>query len=83
MQPSLLRTEYVWDGFTLLALLEDYSSQGNILLVPHSGNQNERFDEVMIARNRFMNQSGQPEWSHFCNKCCRVWPGQNDEQPSE
>jgi hypothetical protein len=43
--PSLLRTEYVWDGFTLLALLEDYSSQGNFLLVPHSG----RFDDVMIA----------------------------------
>jgi len=82
MHPSLLRTEYVWDGFTLLVLLEDYSSQGNFLLVPHSGNQNERFDEVMIARNHFMSQSGQPEWSHFCNKCCRVWPGQNGEQPS-
>jgi hypothetical protein len=68
-QPLLLRKEYVWDGFILLALLEDYDSQGRFLLVPHTGGQNHRFNEAMSNRNHFMSQSGQPEWNHFCDKC--------------
>jgi len=82
-QLSLLRTEYVWDGFVLFALLEDHNSQGELLLLPHTGPQNHRFDDAMMKCNEFMNQSGQPEWSHFCQKCCRVWPGENGDQPSE
>ncbi|KDR76382.1 hypothetical protein GALMADRAFT_480195 [Galerina marginata CBS 339.88] len=76
-----LRTEHIWDGFILLSLLEDYFSKGYILSVPHSGDQKNRFDGAMEARNLFMNQSGQPEWAHTCEKCTRVWPGVNGEPP--
>jgi len=81
--PSL-RPEHVWDGFTILSLLEDLESRAPkaLLCVPHGGNQKSRFDEAVAGRNVFMSQSGQPEWAHYCSKCCRVWEGENGEPPS-
>jgi len=76
---SLLRPSHVWDGFVLLSLLEDLLSRrpGSVLVVPHTGEQKNRFNQVMQERNLFMSQSGQPEWAHYCNKCCRVWGNEN------
>ncbi|KAF8884482.1 hypothetical protein BD779DRAFT_1443171, partial [Infundibulicybe gibba] len=77
-----LRTEHVWDGFVILALLEDLDKQSEFLVVPHTGDQKDRFTLAMQKRNQAMAHSGQPEWAHWCNKCCRVWPGENG-QPSQ
>lgn len=79
---AALRTEHVWDGFILLSLLEDCASRKSVLLVPHTGDQKNRFNAAMADRNLFMSQAGQPEWAHYCDKCCRVWPGANGELPS-
>ena len=81
--PSL-RPEHVWDGFTILSLLEDLESRAPkaLLSVPHGGSQKSRFDNAVAARNVFMSQSGQPEWAHYCSKCCRVWEGENGEPSS-
>jgi hypothetical protein len=81
--PSL-RPEYVWDGFTILSLLEVLDSQApNALLsVLHGGSQKSRFNDAVAAQNVFMTQSGQPEWAHYCSKCCRVWERENGEPTS-
>ena len=47
--PSL-RPEHVWDGFTILSLLEDLESRAPkaFLSVPHGGNQRSRFDRSTV-----------------------------------
>ncbi|EIW51585.1 uncharacterized protein TRAVEDRAFT_137153 [Trametes versicolor FP-101664 SS1] len=66
-----LRTEHTSDGFVLLALLRDAKDRGSVLEVPNSGDQQERFKDAMIARNRRIQFSGQPEYAHWCQKCHR------------
>ncbi|KAJ7176233.1 hypothetical protein C8R43DRAFT_943027 [Mycena crocata] len=68
-----LRTEHVWDGFLVLSLLEDYEEHNKILQVPNTGEQNVRFNDAIRERNSRFRLNGQPEWSHYCNKCMRVW----------
>lgn len=68
-----LTTEQVWDGFIILSLLEDYAGRNAILRVPHGGDQNDRFTEAMRERNERIRTYGQPELSHYCDKCLRVW----------
>ncbi|KAF7308041.1 hypothetical protein MKEN_01166400 [Mycena kentingensis (nom. inval.)] len=68
-----LRTEHVWDGFTILSLLEDYERRGETLRVPHTGEQKDRFTAAMSDRNARIQFLGQPEWAHYCSKCIRVW----------
>ena len=70
--PSLrLRTEHVWDGFVIHALLKDANERGDVLVVPHTGDQKDRFTAAMEARNARMRCSGQPEYDHWCTKCVR------------
>jgi hypothetical protein len=76
-----LRPEQVWDGFCLLSLLEDHAQHHTVLAVPDDGTQKDRFTEAMKARNLRMQQAGQEEYAHACNKCVRVWEGA-DGQPS-
>ncbi|KAJ7165520.1 hypothetical protein C8R43DRAFT_1122234 [Mycena crocata] len=68
-----LRTEHVWDGFLVLSLLEDYEEHNKILQVPNTGEQNVRFNDAIREHNSRFRLNGQPEWSHYCNKCMRVW----------
>ncbi|KAJ7353282.1 hypothetical protein DFH08DRAFT_987489 [Mycena albidolilacea] len=68
-----LRTEHVWDGFLILSLLEDYVERNEILEVPHTGEQNVRFNNAIRKRNARFRLCGQPEWAHYCDKCMRVW----------
>ena len=74
----------MWDGFTILSLLEDLDlrAPSALLSVPHGGSQKSRFNDAVAAQNVFMTQSGQPEWAHYCSKCCRVWEGENREPTS-
>ncbi|KAF8890918.1 hypothetical protein BD779DRAFT_1610685 [Infundibulicybe gibba] len=46
-----LRTEHVWDSFTILSLLEDFSQRQKTLTVPHLGLQKDRYTEAVKARN--------------------------------
>jgi hypothetical protein len=74
MDTSLkLRHEHVWDGFTILSLLEDHEARSTKLRVPHTGDQCDRFTDAMAERNARIQLCGQPEWGHYCNKCLRVW----------
>ena len=70
---STLRTEHVWDAFKILSLLDYSLRQGEELVVPHTGEQKERFDAAMEQRNDHIIRFGQPEMRHYCDKCIRVY----------
>lgn len=66
-----LSTEHVWLAFLLYCLLEDATERQEYLVVTHSGDQKDRFSELVQARNQRMRIEGQPELTHFCDKCTR------------
>ncbi len=68
-------SEQVYDGFTILSLLEDCHLQNTALVVPHTGQSRERFTEAVNARNNRFRLTGQPELLHHCNKCTRFYNG--------
>ncbi|TFY62712.1 hypothetical protein EVG20_g6601 [Dentipellis fragilis] len=68
---STVRTEEVWDAFTILSLLEDCERRNAILEVPHTGIQRDRFADAIAARNVRIAHFGQDERSHYCNRCTR------------
>ncbi|KAK7023536.1 hypothetical protein VNI00_016687 [Paramarasmius palmivorus] len=73
-----LRTEHVFDGFTVLSLLEEFGKAEQQLKVPHSGSQAFRFDGAMQEVNDRIRLNGVDEIHHRCDKCVRVIkePGQ-------
>ena len=77
---SNLRIEHVWNGFTILCLLEDAARRSVCLDVPDTGDQAHCFQEAVQARNLRMRQLGQPDALHYCNVCTRWWEptGNND-----
>ena len=74
-----LRTEHVWNGFVINALLKDAARRQYVLQVSHTGNQKDRFTGAMRARNEHIRRSGQPEFTHYCTKCVR-WFDRPDGQ---
>lgn len=69
-----LSTEHVWDAFVLLGLLEDSERVGDLLHVPHTGDQSQRFNEAMRKRNERFITYGQPDAvHHICDKCARFY----------
>lgn len=66
-------TDHVWDGFVILALLEDCQQPSATLEVPHTGAQKDRFTWAIQARNLRFQIHGQLELCHFCHKCLRVY----------
>jgi hypothetical protein len=70
----MVTTEQVWDGFVLLALLEDCQGRSKLLEVPHTGAQKDRFTAALRSRNLRFRTYGQPELRHYCNRCLRVFP---------
>lgn len=75
---STLRIEHVWDGFTILSLLEDYRTRSTILEVPDTGDQEYRFSEAVRERNLRIQIMGQPATMHYCNICTRWYEPEND-----
>jgi hypothetical protein len=65
--------EHVWDGFVILALLEDCQHRSKTLVVPHTGAQKDCFTAALHARNHRFRVHGQPELRHHCNKCFRLY----------
>lgn len=70
---STLDGEEVFDGITLLSLLDDCTARNALLSVPHGGDQSRRFIEAIRARNARMRVSGLPDVNHICSKCVRVY----------
>ncbi|KAI0348894.1 hypothetical protein OH77DRAFT_1594523 [Trametes cingulata] len=77
-----LRTEHVWDGFILNALLKDAKERAYVLRVPDTGEQKDRFTDAMRARNRHMQRAGQPEFNHYCTRCTRLYEEETDAGPA-
>ncbi|KAJ7194926.1 hypothetical protein GGX14DRAFT_677641, partial [Mycena pura] len=75
-----LTTENVWDAFVLLTLLDYNDHTGSYLVVPHVGDQKDRFTEAMRARNREVIAEGQDEIAHCCDKCMRIWTAPDGTQ---
>jgi len=75
----MLMTEHVYDGFVILSLWEDHQAHSEKLIVPHGGSQNNRFKDVMHARNARMRLYNQPELLHYCNKCLRMYEEPNGQ----
>ncbi|THU93141.1 hypothetical protein K435DRAFT_580726, partial [Dendrothele bispora CBS 962.96] len=67
-----LRTEYVYDSFKILSLLEHHMVNGAHLCVPQSIDQSNRFEEEMKRVNVHVRTHGQPEIDHRCGKCVRT-----------
>ncbi|KAJ7513195.1 hypothetical protein B0H11DRAFT_1698549 [Mycena galericulata] len=67
-----LTTDHVWDAFIILTLLDYHDRHDTCLQVPHTGEQRDRFTEVMRTRNREVIEQGQDEVAHCCNLCMRT-----------
>jgi hypothetical protein len=72
-----LTPAHVYDGFIVLSLLEDHQSRQSTLVVPHDGEQKDRFTMAMRARNALIRLYSQAEIRHFCNLCIRVYKDAN------
>ncbi|KAG1896398.1 uncharacterized protein F5891DRAFT_912767, partial [Suillus fuscotomentosus] len=70
---NALTTEQVWDCFMLLALLDDHQQCNESLVVPHDGDQKNRFMGAMYARNTWIVLQGQDELPHTCLGCMRIF----------
>lgn len=66
-------SDQVYDGFTILSLLEDCISQQKTLVVPHGGASRDRFTEAICIRNNRLRLCSQPELYHYCKKCTRIF----------
>lgn len=62
-------SDEVYDGFTILCLLEDCITQQKTLVVPHGGEARDRFTEAVCIRNNRLRLCSQPEVFHHCKKC--------------
>ena len=70
-----LSLEHVWDAFLIYCLLEDALARKEVLVVPHTGTQHDRFTEAVQARNQHVRVEGQPEITRYCNHCTRWYHG--------
>ncbi|KAJ7267708.1 hypothetical protein B0H12DRAFT_1068094 [Mycena haematopus] len=70
-----LTGELVLDAFLIHAILQEQHSRREVLSLPHHGLQNHRFDEVLAERNSRMAGTGQDMWAHSCNRCVKIYQG--------
>jgi hypothetical protein len=74
---AALKGDHVRDAFTILSLLEDHQERNTTLIVPHTGDQANRFTEAIKARNMRFKLYGQKEVVHRCKKCTRIYEDEN------
>jgi hypothetical protein len=72
-----ITSDHVWDAFLVLAMLEECGYRQETLIVPHTGLQKNRFKDAIRARNLRFRLYSQPELRHHCNKCLRVYSGED------
>lgn len=69
-----LMANHVWDGFIIMALLDDHKQQGTYLQVPHIGEQKDQPKAAMVAHNNWIVFNGQPDAvRHVCAKCMWIY----------
>lgn len=67
-----LSGDHVWSAIMQLSLIEDLSSYGQTLAVPHHGEHKDRFTVAIEERNLRIRMFGQEELTHYCSKCTVV-----------
>ncbi|KAJ7708801.1 hypothetical protein B0H17DRAFT_1124602 [Mycena rosella] len=67
----------VLDAFFLYAILQDKQNRRETLSLPHHGYQNRRFDRELAERNYRMAGTGQDMWAHACNRCMKIYQGED------
>ena len=72
-----LSSEHIWSAFLVYCLLEDAMEQQEYLVVKHTGDQKDCFTKCVRVRNERMHIEGQPELTHFCDKCTCWYYGPN------
>ncbi|KAJ7439728.1 hypothetical protein B0H11DRAFT_1687812, partial [Mycena galericulata] len=72
-----LTGDHVLDAFLLYAILKDKNGRREPLSLPHHGHQDHRFDEALAERNYRMAGTGQPMWAHACNRCMKIYQGED------
>ncbi|KAF8807013.1 hypothetical protein BYT27DRAFT_7292820 [Phlegmacium glaucopus] len=70
---AVLKGDHVQDGFTIVSLLEDHRERNSTLILPHTGEQANRFTEAIKARNARIKLYGQTEVNHRCDMCMRKY----------
>lgn len=65
-------SDQVYSAFTILSLLEDCNSRKEVLTVPHTGEEKERFRAAVRTRNDRMRAYGLGQHYHTCKKCTRI-----------
>ncbi|EMD32350.1 hypothetical protein CERSUDRAFT_58618 [Gelatoporia subvermispora B] len=71
-EDKFLRSEMVWHGFFLHALLQHHTDHSSTLILPHQGANERRLDSALHERNLLMVGTGQKYWAHACEGCSRV-----------
>ena len=66
-------TSHVWDAFMILSLLRDCGEHNQLLRVPHTGLQKDRFTMAVRARNARIRAFGLPDVLHRCTLCTRYF----------
>lgn len=61
-----VRTEHVWDAFTLYGLLDYHTIRNEYLVLPHTGAQQNRFDQAMTEQNERTILFGIGDIAHCC-----------------
>lgn len=81
-----LDTEHVWTAFYLHALLIDSCTYKTTLSVPHTGDQDKRFDDAIKARNARIALNKYREYDHACDLCTTLFvpdPSSPDDDVSQ
>lgn len=68
-----LTLDHVWDAVMIWTLIGHHNDSNLELQVPHTGDQKDRFTQVMQARNEHTIRFGQEEVLHYCNRCMQVY----------
>ncbi|KAJ7286256.1 hypothetical protein C8J57DRAFT_1169032 [Mycena rebaudengoi] len=72
-----LTGDIVLDSFLLHGILCDKNKRREVLSVPHNSSQNHRLDQALAERNYRMTGTGQDMWAHACDKCMKIYQGQD------
>lgn len=78
-----LSSEQVWHAFFLHSLLRDAAECSQQLVIPNSGEHDNRLKHAMEQRNLRIVRRGQREKMHACDICCKFIPGSGFKGLSE
>ncbi|KAF7300480.1 hypothetical protein HMN09_00932200 [Mycena chlorophos] len=76
----LMTTDHVYDAFVIVSLLEHHSKHDTQLVVPHKGEQKDRYTAAMEARNKDIVANGQDAIDHACDTCLRTCVYEDGEE---